>query len=472
MSRAIPQLFFVYCVLTVGLLGSTMLLFGDSRLAFESFKDLGPGTNAISLLVSIILTWLLIGSLLVALSLKTINSQNVVTVVCGSAVFMLYLAIAREHVFFGDYGDYVLAAENIASGQPFHPRYLYPPGYAFLLAQIFRLFGPVVTIIACFVLNLLSLVGFFFLGSAFLKRCGLTGNLASILLFLSMIINVPVLRNVIYVQVNLLMLDLVLGAVLLAAKRNGLSSLCLALGTHLKIVPALFLPVFIKAKKWRWAIYYTIWVAAVFLLITLTDGISYFQDFAHNIGAWKPTALRSCSFYGFFVNSANYLGIPELPVSALTNVVRVTLALWIYYLSFKSIRTRSFADTGVEIRDKVVNGIIPLFFLMPVLSPTVWVHHLVILIIPTILIAGRLRSQLTILAFCFGYFFTFLFPVFDWYPWSYLRLGGWLVLLGVMSDVVISERRSVWIKQAGNIVDSAVAQATQQFRNHGSDKAV
>jgi hypothetical protein len=447
-------------------------LFGDSRLGYESFKNLGPGTNAISLVVSIILTWLLIGSLLLAVSLKKINSHNVVTVVCGSAVFMLYLAIVREHVFFGDYGDYVLAAENIVSGQPFHPRYLYPPAYACLLAQIFRLFGLAVAIISCFVLNLLSLVGFFFLASAFLRRCGLTRNLASLLLFLSMILNVPVLRNVIYVQVNLLMLDLVLGAVLLAAKRNALSSLCLAVGTHLKIVPALFLPVFLKARKWRWALYYTIWVVAVFLVIALTDGISYFGDFVRNIGTWKPTALRSCSFYGLLVNSADYLGIPELPVSVLTNVARITLALWLYYLSFISIRAKRFADTGVEIQDKVVNGIVPLFFLMPVVAPTVWVYHLVILIIPAILIAGRLRGHLSIVTFCLGYFFTFLLPVVDWYPWSYLRLGGWLVLLGLMSYVVISEQRSGWVKQAGIVVDSAVKRATRQITSSGESRAI
>jgi hypothetical protein len=96
-------------------------------------------------------------------------------------------------------------------------------------------------------------------------------------------------------------------------------------------------------------------------------------------------------------------------------------------------------------------------FLLPIVSPTVWVHHLVILIVPTVLALTHMRSTRYLGLWGAGYFFVFVLPVFDFYPWSYLRLAGWLALLLALSDAVLSPRTSRWVDSLDRVVCAAVA---------------
>ena len=81
----------------------------------------------------------------------------------------------------------------------------------------------------------------------------------------------------------------------------------------------------------------------------------------------------------------------------------------------------------------------PLLFLWLVLSPTVWVYHLVVLIVPALMLTPHLRTTSRQAAFMAGWFLVFCFPTVDVYPVSYLRLVGWLGLL-VLTAIVIRER--------------------------------
>ena len=116
-----------------------------------------------------------------------------------------------------------MAAKAMLTGAPLPDRYIYPPFWAFLLSLIQRAFGGGVAgdgaaILFCFLINHLSIVAFFVLGSLFLSRCGLSRTFAALLLFAAMLANAPVVRNILYVQVNLLMIDLVLAGVLVMGR--------------------------------------------------------------------------------------------------------------------------------------------------------------------------------------------------------------------------------------------------------------
>jgi hypothetical protein len=462
MRRLTRYLLILHIAVTAGFLAFMTVVWIKPDLRLGDLSVAGPITNLDSLAVSIAMGWLVVTVLLMLAWLRRINSENVVMVAGAFTVAMLYAAFLREHVSFGDFRAYIRAAENIIAGEPFAKRYVYPPLWASFLAHIYRAFGERGAVIACFAVNQLSIVLFYILASLFVSRCRLSLSLSAILVFFALIVNVPLLRNTVYVQVNLLLADLVLASVLVLPWSALLSAGLLALGAHLKVVPILFVPLFLLNRKWRWFGYFAGVLLGLVLLTSLTDGRSYYHDFFSNLKIWAVPALRSSSIYGFLVNTSRYLGV-GLPVGMISRTATVALVVLLAYLSGVAVRRRSFAHTGLASLDSIINGIVPLFFLMPAISPVVWIHHLVVLIVPAVLVLGRLENSVQGFLFAMGYCFTFLLPVFDCYPWSYLRLAGWLTLLVLTIRIVSSGRAPDWIRTLDEEVNSTVRSLTQRL---------
>jgi hypothetical protein len=444
MRRTAVRALAIHVALTAAVLVYLILVWRSPDLSLSDLCRMGPRTNPTALGVSLAFIWLLATVILILAVLRKINAGNVVLVVSGAAVALVYLVFVSERFYFGDYKAYIHAAENIIHGQPFHSRYIYPPLLASVLAHIYRALGSQAAVLACFIMNHLSLWAFFILGSMFLRRSGLSLHLSSILLAVAMIANVPVLRNVKYVQTNLSYTDLILAAILLLPKSRLLSAVSLAVGTHLKVLPVLLLPLFAFTKKYLWLLYYTVAGLAIVLVTTLTDGGSYYLDFFHNLSGWEHASLLSATIDSFVVNTNRYLGV-TLPAQAISITLKVALILWLYFLARCALRKKAFFRSGDQAFDTLANGALPLLFLGPAISPTVWVHHLVVLIIPAVLLSVRLLTRRRILLFTFGYSFTFLLPAIGCYPWSFLRLAGWLMLLILMSDCVLKPGISSWV---------------------------
>ena len=108
-------------------------------------------------------------------------------------------------------------------------------------------------------------------------------------------------------------------------------------------MPALFVPVFLLRREYRRVGYHVLFLAGIAWVTTLRGGIGYYVDFLGNLGGWHPAALRSCSVYSFLERTRRLFGM-ALPVGALSNIVRVALALWVYALSYLSIRREVFAE--------------------------------------------------------------------------------------------------------------------------------
>ncbi len=457
MQRRARRALTAFLVLTLGILVSFLVVWLSPAVSLADVYEVGPGTYEPSLIVSLALLWCLVGTVLWWLSRRAVTSDTLVLLVGAVVISLFYLTVLREHVWFGDIELYVRAAKVMSAGAEMTGRYVYPPFWAFFLSTIYRVLGGGVVgdgaiILTCFVLNHLSTVGFFVLGSLFLSRCGLSRTFSSLLLLAAMLVSAPILRNMVYVQVNLLLVDLILGGVLVFRRSVLLSAMMFAVATHLKVVPVLFIPVFLYRREYRWVIYYGLFLAGIAWVTTLTGGIGYYRVFLENLTQWHPASLRSSSFYGFFKRTDMLLRA-QLPFNALFNVTRVILTLWVYALSYVSIRREAFVAGSTDSRSAaLINGLVPLMFLWPATSPTVWPYHLVVLIIPAILTLVCLRGRRRLGLWGLGYFFTFLLPVFDFYPWSYLRLVGWLALLAALSDTVLSPRTSRWVERLDRVV--------------------
>jgi len=98
---------------------------------------------------------------------------------------------------------------------------------------------------------------------------------------------------------------------------------------------------------------------------------------------------------------------------------------------FLCIRSRGFFSNG-ERKPQLFDSIIPLFVGMTLLSPLVWEHHALFLTLPFLLLLKKLGSPAEWLLYGTVYLLVFLTPTFDYFPWSYGRLLGILILLALL----------------------------------------
>ena len=206
--------------------------------------------------------WLSAGVLLYLLQAGRISSSNLLTVSGFFVVCWVYLNFLSERWRYGDYSYYLDAARNLYLNQPLPATYFYPPLWATLL-QFLVPAGEDTFFIVLWLLDFASFVAFYFLLHRVLERYGFTARLAAVVTTVFMLANAPLLRTLVYVQVNLHTLDLILLALLLYPKRLFLSALMLALAVHLKGSPAIVVLAFLLEKDWRWLGWFVLSLALV-----------------------------------------------------------------------------------------------------------------------------------------------------------------------------------------------------------------
>jgi hypothetical protein len=124
----------------------------------------------------------------------------------------------------------------------------------------------------------------------------------------------------------------------------------------------------------------------------------------------------------------SYLRADFSIVRALVLSAKAITAIAVIYLS---VRAKGFFSNG-EDKGNLYNSIIPLFVGMTLLSPLVWEHHAIFLTLPFLLLLKKLETSAEWLFYGTVYLTVFLIPTFDYFPWSYGRLLGILILLGLL----------------------------------------
>jgi len=69
---------------------------------------------------------------------------------------------------------------------------------------------------------------------------------------------------------------------------------------------------------------------------------------------------------------------------------------------------------------------------MMLASPLIWEHHDIFIALPALLLLKKLNSTVEWTWYGAAYLLLFLTPTFDYYPWSYGRLLGILILLALL----------------------------------------
>jgi hypothetical protein len=414
----------VWCAITVVSIAGALGLYQARGVAgLGEVVQQGPLSDVAITFFSVALAWLLLGAFLVLLAGGRIHSGNAVTAACFFAVALLYVNILRERIAYGDIFDYIKAASNLFQGEHLHARYLYPPLWATLLKPLVPL-GWRAIFGLCWILNALSLFAFFFLLHAALKRYGFAPRLAALATAAFLIVNVPVIRTLGYIQVNIHVMNLILLALLLYPRSITLSALAMSLAVHFKASPAVLVLAFLVRKDWRWLAWFVAFALGVAVATIAAVGVSPYRDFLTNAGALYGAgdpSFRENSLDSFVRAIFASLGAGQAFAQYVVVPLKMLAAAAALALVGRNVRHETFYEGEAEVGG-VLNAIPALLPLMMLLSPLIWEHHGVFLALPFLVMLKKLSSAGEWLIFGAAYFLAFLAPTFDFFPWSYGRL--------------------------------------------------
>jgi hypothetical protein len=397
---------------------------------FAAFMQQSAYTHIPIALASAAMTWLLAGLFLWLIFTGRLTKATAITWAGFFSVAFLYINVLRERIRYGDINYYIEAAFAMADGKRLPDTYFYPPLWASLLSFLTPLGEEGILLIA-WIANILSFLLFYFLLHRTLEHYQFKPQAAALTTTLFLLVNMPVLRTFMYVQVNFHVMNFILLSLLLYRIRPSLSALMLALAIHFKASPAVLVLAFLLEFNWKWLLWFALNMILVGAFPIVFHGGSPYVDFVNNflfISAPQGLNLHDSSFDSAIGMALSYVRADFVVVRVLVLLAKALTAIVVIFLS---IRARGFFSNDGG-RRSVFDAIVPLFVGMTLLSPLVWEHHAMFLTLPFLLLLKKLESPMEWTLYGAVYLLVFLVPIFDYFPWSYGRLVGILILLGLL----------------------------------------
>lgn len=420
----------LWSLVTVFVIGITIWL--NHRGILDMFVRPGPHSILGQNMMAALIVWLLFGLTIVLIHTEKLTRENTLTYAGFLLVSLLYINLLRERTEYGDLEYYLDAATQLYKNRPLPNGYLYPPFWAAVLEPFVR-FGKGGVTLVSWLLNIVSIMAFYFLLIAALKRYQFSTRLAVLITILFALVNVPALRTLYYGQVNLHMVNFTLLALVLYPRQRFLSALALAVAVHLKISPIILAFVFLLERDWRWIGWFGISLLLVGAIPALTDGITPYYDFLRNsqeVVGIRDINFREGSIDAIFLALFNFDLIPLAAARAATYVVKALVLVLAFLTMFRSIRSKTFYTGAGEI---ALNAMPMMLLMLNLASPLVWEHHGVFLTLPFLVLLKKVNAASDWLIFGLAYTAQFLMPTFDYYPWStVLRLSAPLLILWLM----------------------------------------
>ncbi len=446
MKRALQTAFKTWIWLTLLVIASLAVIYLRNGMAgINLFIQQWPLSNLAVTLASTALTWVLAGALLQLLANEKINKDNLWLTAGFFLVMFVYLQILRERFRYGDYHYYLEAATALAKGQPLPDTYLYLPLWAALI-QFFVPLGDQGVMIVLWLVNILALSAFYFLLVQILQRYNMSPPLSILVAVFFLLINTPLMRTLGFIQVNLLVMDLIFLSLLAYPKNVFLSALALAFAVHLKTSPAALVLAFLLEFNRRWLV----WFAASFLVIGLfpvaVNGVSPYFDYFNNailLTQLPNTNFHDTSFDSFLRFLNPFFGIQIEQTRVIVLAMKIILLGLTLAVMTQNIRAQSFSK-----ENRALNAVPPLFIFMTLASPIVWDHHGLFVTLSFLLMVKRIQSPAHWMWFLAAYFLEFILPSFDFFPWSYGRLLAPLIVLWLMYATAKNEEPSPFIASA------------------------
>jgi hypothetical protein len=405
---------------------------------FQTFMQEAIYTHIPITLASVTIAWLLAGFLLWLILTGRITKSTSFSWGGFFLIAFLYINVLRERVRYGDIDYYTQAAYALIQNKPLPDTYFYPPLWATLLSFLTPL-GENGILLVCWIANVLSLLLFYFLLQRTLELYQFRPYAAALVSTLFVLLNMPILRTFMYVQVNFHVMNFILLSLLFYKDRLFLSALMLALAIHFKASPAVLVLAFLPFDKlrtplefnWKWLLSFTVSMILIAIIPFAFYGLSPYYDFINNflfLNAPHGLSMHDSSFDSAIGMTLSYFRTDFSTVRILVLIAKGLTAIAVIYLS---IRSRGFVSKE-EGNIRLFDSIIPLFVGMTLLSPLVWEHHAIFLTLPFLLLLKKLELPTEWTLYGVVYLLVFLTPTFDYFPWSYGRLLGILILLALL----------------------------------------
>lgn len=369
------------------------------------------------------------------------------------ASFLLVLIVEYADISW-DYEQYENAYRELILGKnPYRSeQYLYPPLFAQLMAFIHfvgdRLVGAEVISPWVFVFYIYQCVQFFLgalaykLTVRFASRIGFSDLYAGLLVTALFLFNFPLVRTLHLNQVNLLILDTTLIALLALGRFPSLGGAAVTLGGLVKLYPFILGAPLLFMKKWR-ALLGLFASGAVIVLLSTRFGQDWtlwrqFVEFMLAFPAERESSIwiRNTSILSLLRNLSRFAGLPEAAVTPLYIIGALAVLAWIFLRLYQRERTYPALPPGPA-REAYRNfgNLIDFVSLSLLVTPSAWDHHFV-LALPLALWAIALRRKdrpgwAGIATAC-----IFVLPPFDVFPFSYLRMFGVIALLILASPSI------------------------------------
>jgi hypothetical protein len=443
MTRTVRNALIAWGAITVLILLQFVWIYSRHGFAgFDAFMQEAIYTHIPITLASVGLSWLLAGFLLWLIYTGKITKTTSLSWAGFFLIAFLYLNVLRERVRYGDIDYYMQAAFALVENNPLPDTYFYPPLWATLLSFLTPL-GENGILLLAWIANVLSLLLFYLLLQRTLALYQFSSSAAALTSALFILVNMPVLRTFMYVQVNFHVMNFILLSILFYKDRVFLSAFMLALAVHFKASPAVLVLAFLPFDtpyrevrmplelNWKWLLGFVASMVLIALPTVVLYGSHPFLDFINNflfISAPHALSLHDSSFDSAIGMALSYIRADFALVRLLVLVAKGLTALAVIFLC---IRSRGFFSQG-ENKIHLYDSIVPLFVGMTLLSPLVWEHHAMFLTLPFLLLLKKLESPAEWIAYAAVYLLVFLTPTFDYFPWSYGRLLGILTLLGLL----------------------------------------
>ena len=434
MTRTARTALIAWTAVTLLVAASVVVI--DLRLGPDGFSiyiQQPPLINLPVTLASVALLWLSAGALLWLVQAGRVQRSNVLSVSGFFLVCWLYLNILSERFRYGDFQYYLDAATRLLSHQALPSTYYYPPFWA-TLTQFLVPLGETRFFLVLWLLNFLSLLLFYVLLHRILQRYGFTAPLAALVTTLFLLVNTPVLRTLVYVQVNLHALNLILLSLLLYPRRPFLSALALAAAVHLKSSPAVLVLAFLVARDWRWLAWFMVCLLALAGLTLAFNGNGPFLDMLHNLQGLalsQNTIFHDTSIDSFLRFTGHLFGLGLGPIRFIVYAAKLVLLAASLAVVARCVRLAAFTR-GDEPEHVVLDALPPLLAFMTIASPVVWEHHGIFVALSFLVLLKTLDRPSDWLWFTLAYVLEFLVPTFDFFPWSFGRLLAPLIVLWLM----------------------------------------
>lgn len=379
-----------------------------------------------------------------------------------------------------DYECYESAALALTQGRsPYLGCYLYPPLPAQIMAFAYRagvefsrfvgindnqsIWNGLFYFYQC--AQLLLVASLFLLGYKFARTLGIASVPASVLMAVLLLINNPLIRTLRNNQINLWMVDLLLAAFVLLDLRPASSGLCVAVAAHIKIYPGVLILPFLLCRRWKAAFW---GLAGAGALVALEAGLygdwSIWHDFISRAASFPAIEIfRNNSLTGIVYNSFRILKVTlGVDVQVLRPFFVTALSLAIITWTAMRFSRRRRCDVAymhpMPELYLISGDSMDAIALTLLLSPLVWEHHyvlavpLVIWAIATVPPAKRWQIGLSALL-------MLALPTFDFFPFSYHRIAGLIILLIATSpDRGEQGRRGIQPKEKAEDFEKTVPQ--------------